>query len=104
MARATRVLFRLGCWIGGLLLFFCVIGPWLFSLSPAWQRYDAVQEEYGINSGAIFYSDVPVTQEAAAALQQAVREGMAKRKQRRLEERKAAEAQDATERADGRKP
>lgn len=99
MASATRVIFRLGCWIGGLWLFFCVLGPWLFSLSPAWQRFDAVQEEYGIHSGAIFYSDVPVTQEAAAALQHAVREGMAKRMQRRLEERKAAEGQ---ERANGK--
>ena len=101
MSPVMRPIFRLCCWIGGLLLFFCVVGPWLFSLSPAWQRFDAVQEEYGIHSGAIFYSDVPVTQDAAAAMQRAVREGMAKRMQRRLEERKAAEAAAG---ADGKNP
>ena len=102
MTRATRTIFRLCCWIGGLWLFFGVIGPWLFSLSPAWQRFDAVQEEYGIHSGAIFYSDVPVTQDAAAAMREAVREGMAKRMERRLADRKAAEAQASGEKADGK--
>ncbi|WP_291357996.1 hypothetical protein [Desulfovibrio sp.] len=92
MPPATRTVFRLCCWIGVLLLFFCVIGPWLFSLSPAWQRYDAVQEEHNIHSGAIYYSDVPVTQESEEATRKAVREGMANRMQRRLEERKAAQA------------
>ena len=92
MTPVTRTVFRLCCWIGGLLLFFCVIGPWLFSLSPAWQRYDAVQEEHNIHSGAIYYSDVPVTQESEEATRKAVREGMANRMQRRLEERKAGQA------------
>ena len=91
MGSISRPIFRFCCWIGGLSLFFGVIGPWLFSLFPAWQRFDAVQEEYGIHSGAIFYSDVPVTQEAAANLQNAVREGMAVRMQRRLEDRQKAE-------------
>ncbi|MDE5879262.1 MAG: hypothetical protein K2G99_04455 [Desulfovibrio sp.] len=91
MSPVTRTIFRLCCWIGGLVLFFCVLGPWLFSLSPAWQRYDAVQEEHDIHSGAIYYSDVPVTQASEEATRKAVREGMATRRERRLEERKAAE-------------
>ena len=91
MPRAARTIFRLCCWIGGLWLFFCVLGPWLFSLSPAWQRYDAVQEEHNIHSGAIYYTDVPVTQASEEATRKAVREGMAIRMQQRLADRKAAE-------------
>lgn len=91
MSPVARAVFRLCCWIGGLWLFFVVLGPWLFSLSPAWQRYDAVQEEHNIHSGAIYYSDVPVTQEAEEATRKAVREGMDTRMQRRLDARRNAE-------------
>lgn len=91
MSPVTRTIFRLCCWVGGLWLFFCVLGPWLFSLSPAWQRYDAVQEEHNIHSGAIYYSDVPVTQASEEATRKAVAEGMAARMERRLQDRKAAE-------------
>lgn len=90
MIRGSRAILRLCCWIGGLLLFFGVLGPWLFSLSPAWQRYDAVQEEHNIHSGAIYYSDVPVTQDCEEATRKAVREGMAARMQRRQESRQKA--------------
>lgn len=95
MSPVTRTIFRLCCWIGGLWLFFVVLGPWLFSYSPAWQRYDVVQEEHNIHSGAIYYTDVPVTQASEEATRRAVREGMAARMQRRLEDRKRADADQA---------
>ena len=91
MPPVLHKLFKLCCCLGALWFFFAVAGPWLFSLSPAWQRYDAVQEEYNIHSGAIYYTDVPVTQESEEATRKAVREGMATRMQRRLEDRKTAE-------------
>lgn len=91
MPPVLHKLFKLCCCLGVLWIFFAVAGPWLFSLSPAWQRYDAVQEEYNIHSGAIYYTDVPVTQESEEATRKAVREGMATRMQRRLEDRKSAE-------------
>lgn len=63
----------------GPLAFFAVLTPRLVALSPAWQHYDAVQEQYGLDSGALYYSDVPVTQEAADAVGRAVRAGMQER-------------------------
>lgn len=78
-----RKLLRLGCWVAVLWLFFAVATPWLFERSPAWQRYDQVQEEHDIHSGAIYYSDVPVTLESELHVREAVREGMKDWKARR---------------------
>ena len=60
--------------------FFAVLTPRLVALSPAWQRYDAAQEEYGLDSGALYYSNVPATQEAEEVVRRAVREGMRQRR------------------------
>ena len=69
-----------GCCLG-LWWFFAIFTPWIVSLSPTWQRYDAVQEQYGIVSGAVYYSDVPVTIAAEEHTRQAVQEGMRERGQ-----------------------
>jgi hypothetical protein len=80
MAASTRNFIKLGMYLFALWFFFAIITPFLVSLSPAWQRYDAVQEEYNLDSGAVYYTDVPITQEAAEHVGQAVREGMRIRK------------------------
>lgn len=74
-----RLLLFSGC-VLGLWFFFAVLTPSLLSFSPAWQRYDAVQEEYGLDSGALYYSNVPVTQEAEKFTREAVRRGMEERR------------------------
>lgn len=53
--------------------FFAIVSPWLISYSSAWQRFIAVQDEYNIHSGAIFYTDVPTSAPAEAASRAAVR-------------------------------
>ena len=73
-------LLQLGGWILALWFFFAVATPWLTSLSPAWQRFDDVQEKYDLNSGALYYTDVPITQDAEDAVRKAVREGMKARR------------------------
>lgn len=79
MPPAVRNLLKMGSWALALWLFFAVLTPRLVALSPAWQHYDAVQEQYGLDSGALYYSDVPVTQEAADAVGRAVCAGMQER-------------------------
>ena len=67
---------KLGCVILCLMFFFGVAGPWLYSLSSAWQRFYAVQDEYDLHSGALYYCDVPVTLESELHVRESVREGM----------------------------
>lgn len=85
MSRAWRNSLKLVCWAISLWLFFAVITPRLVALSPSWQRYDAVQEQYGLDSGALYYSNVPVTQDAESATREAVREGMIQRRAAAME-------------------
>lgn len=73
-------LLKLACWALGLWFFFSVLTPHMVALSPAWQRYGEVQEEHGLHSGAIYYSDVPVTLQAEEHVRQAVRAGMEERR------------------------
>ena len=84
---AIRLLY-LGLWVFGLWFFFAVLTPRLEALCPAWQRFIAAQDEYGLHSGAVYYTDVPITQEAEAHVREAVRKGMEERRMKR-EQRKA---------------
>lgn len=81
---------KLVLWGVGLWVFFAVITPRLVALSPAWQHYDRVQEENDLDSGALYYTNVPVVQSAAEAMQQAVRAGMADRRELAIAERQEA--------------
>ena len=77
---------RLALFVAGvfaLWFFFAVISPRLTALSPTWRHFTAVQEEYGLHSGAVYYTDVPVTQEAEAHVREAVRRGMEERRAKR---------------------
>lgn len=67
-------------WSVGLWFFFAVLTPRLVALFPAWQRYYAVQEQYNLDSGALYYTNVPVTLKAEETMRAAVREGMEERR------------------------
>lgn len=87
MSRRLQNWLKLSAWAVALWFFFAVLTPRLVALFPAWQRYYAVQEEYNLDSGALYYTNVPITQEAENAMRAAVRRGMEDR-------RRAAEAPD----------
>lgn len=55
---------RLGIGIGALWFIFWIVGPMLVSNIPALAHYGAVQDVYGIRSGALYYNDVDATQAA----------------------------------------
>lgn len=80
----------LAVWSIGLWFFFAVLTPIIEDHIPAWKRYNQVQEEQDLDSGALYYSNVPQTQEAEENTRRAVKEGMAIRrdalKQRRQNE------------------
>ncbi|MCR4667099.1 MAG: hypothetical protein K5657_07375 [Desulfovibrio sp.] len=79
MTSRTSSWFRLITLSGIFFLFFTYLSPILFSLVPAWQRFVAVQDEIGVASGALYYTDVAVTQDAEAHVREAVRLGMEER-------------------------
>lgn len=82
-----RKLLNLAFVVACLWLFFAVLGPMLTNSIPAWKRYNQIQEEQDLDSGALYYSNVPQTQEAAESTRQAVREGMKARREARLGKR-----------------
>ena len=67
----------------GLFVFFNYISPFLFSLSQSWQRFINVQDEIGVPSGALYYTDVAVTQDAEAHIREAVEKGMSERQNKK---------------------
>lgn len=69
--------------IACLWIFFAVIGPYMTNSIPAWKRYNQIQEEQNLDSGALYYSNVPQTQEAAERTRKAVQEGMRIRREAR---------------------
>ncbi len=70
------LLYALGCWF-----FFAVFTPFLEDHIPAWKRYNQIQEEQNLDSGALYYTNVPQIQEAEEQTRRAVREGMAIRRE-----------------------
>lgn len=71
-------------WAVGLWFFFAVLTPVLEDHIPAWKRYNKIQEEQNLDSGALYYTNVPQTQEAEEATRRAVKEGMADRRKARM--------------------
>lgn len=64
-------------------IFFAYIGPFFEARIPAWHRYNQIQEEQNLDSGALYYSNVPQTQEAEEKMRQAVKEGTELRRAKR---------------------
>ena len=60
--------------------FFGFVGPRMVSMIPAWQRYCDVQESQGLDSGALYYTDVPVSLECERANRAAVEAAMNRRR------------------------
>lgn len=80
MSRTLQNWLKLSAWAVALWFFFAVITPRLVALFPAWQRCYAVQETYNLDSGALYYTNVPITQEAEETMRAAVRRGMEERR------------------------
>lgn len=62
--------------------FFGFVGPWLVSSIPAWRSYCDVQEAHGLDSGALYYTDVPVSLECERANRAAVEHALALRREK----------------------
>lgn len=82
MGKTLRGWCLLGLWGLGLWLFFGYFTPILEDMIPAWKRYNRIQEEYGLDSGALYYTNVPQTQDAERITRSAVAAGMAERRAR----------------------
>lgn len=63
---------QLFLWGIGLWIFFGVITPRLVSLSDNWQHYNQTQERLGLDSGSLYYTNVPVSLESERANRAAV--------------------------------
>lgn len=83
MGKVLRGWCLLAIWGIGLWLFFAYFTPFLEDMIPAWKRYNRIQEEYGLDSGALYYSNVPQTQDAERLTRSAVSAGMAERRAQR---------------------
>lgn len=87
MANLGKGIIWLGLWAIGLWFFFAILTPIMEDRIPAWKRYNQIQEEQNLDSGALYYSNVPQTQEAEENSRRAVREGMAARREARMKEK-----------------
>lgn len=87
MPPLARNILKLACICLGLWFFFAILTPILEDHIPAWKRYNRIQEEQGLDSGALYYTNVPQTQEAEINMRRAVREGMEERMDRKIRER-----------------
>ncbi|MDE5832310.1 MAG: hypothetical protein K2H64_04885 [Desulfovibrio sp.] len=80
MPQKFKNILKLLCVCLALWFFFAVLTPILEDHIPAWKRYNQISAEKGLDSGAIYYSDVPVSQEAEEIMREAVERGMAARR------------------------
>ena len=68
----------MGKWIklvlicAGLWFFFAILTPVMEAHIPAWQKYNRVQEEQGLDSGALYYSNVPQSFDSEIGTREAV--------------------------------
>ena len=81
MSVISKSILKLLAWGVGLWLFFAVLTPFLEDRIPAWKRYNQIQKEQDLDSGALYYTNVPQVQEAEEQTRRAVSEGMAKRRE-----------------------
>ena len=83
-----------GLWILGLCTFFGFISPTVIDrIVPGWERLDKIQEEHGLDNALLYYTDLPIIQEAEEATRRAVRQGMQARREATLAQHKVQEAQ-----------
>lgn len=87
MTFTPRALIKLFGIAVALWFFFAIFTPVLEDHIPAWKRYNRIQEEQNLDSGALYYTNVPQTQEAEEATRRAVKEGMAERREAKAKTR-----------------
>lgn len=63
--------------------FFGVFTPYIEPKISAWHRYNQIQEEQNLDSGALYYSNVPQTQEAEMNMRRAIKEAMQARREKK---------------------
>ena len=68
-------------WLLGLGAFFIVGSPYMDKLMPGWARFNEIQEVHGVDNANLYYTDLPIIQDAEAASRAAVREGMQARRE-----------------------
>lgn len=73
--------FLLAC--AALWIFFGIVGPFFEARIPAWRQYNQIQREQDLDSGALYYSNVPQTQDAEENMRRAIKEAMAERRKQR---------------------
>lgn len=90
MGKVIKSILKLLAWAVGLWFFFAILTPFLEDRIPAWKRYNEIQKEQNLDSGALYYTNVPQVQEAEENTRRAVKEGMAIRREalRKKEESK----------------
>ncbi|MBQ4567216.1 MAG: hypothetical protein IJA79_03705 [Desulfovibrio sp.] len=82
-------------WLVGLGAFFLVGSPYMDKLFPDWARFNEIQEVHGVDNAHLYYTDLPIIQDAEAASRAAVREGMqARREAAAAKRQKAASGND----------
>lgn len=79
LEKIMRGWIRLALWAVGLWFFFAILTPAIEPLIPAWHKYNQLQEAQGHDSGALYYTNVPFTQDAETITRQAVEDGMRER-------------------------
>lgn len=82
---------KLCCWAIGLWFFFAIFSPFIQDKIPAWKRYNQIQEEQDLDSGALYYSNVPQTYDSEEHTRAAIKAAMEERRQKKLEARAHAE-------------
>ena len=68
-------------WFLGLCAFFAVGSPYMDKIIPGWSRFNEIQEVHGVDNANLYYTDLPIIQDAEAASRAAVREGMQARRE-----------------------
>lgn len=70
------------CLLGLGVWFFCaIITPFLEDHIPALKQYNKIQDEQNLDSGALYYTNVPQVQEAEENTRRATREAMRERRE-----------------------
>lgn len=82
-----KKLFRFACICFILWFFFFVFTPFIEPKIPAWHRYNQIQEEQNLDSGALYYTNVPQTQDAEAAMREAMEKAMRIRRENALQKK-----------------
>lgn len=83
MGKILANMLKICLWGLGLWFFFAIFTPFLEDRIPAWKRFNQIQEEQNLDSGALYYTNVPQVQEAEENTRRAMHESMLERRKAR---------------------